>query len=300
MNKKKLFLIANPKSGRAKLKEELLGIISALSAGGYAVTVYPTTRRGDAKEIVSKLSDDYETIVCCGGDGTLNEVVSGMMANKNKYKLGYIPLGTLNEWSGNIGISKNAKTAANDIVSGKPMALDIGKFGESYFVYTASFGAFTSASYATPQNIKNALGQAAYLLESVKSVSEIKPIHLKLLLDGKTEVEGDYLYGGISNSLSCGGIIKLDERLVKFDDGLFEIVLIEKAENISAFGNILDSLLKKNYDSCPHLKQFTASSIKIYGSKNLKWTLDGEMAKGSEPLDIINMQKAVEFIIPQQ
>ncbi|MBQ0084292.1 MAG: YegS/Rv2252/BmrU family lipid kinase [Clostridiales bacterium] len=300
MKEKKIFLIANPKSGRAKVKDELLGIISVFTQSGYTVTVYPTTKRRDATEITAALSDEYEMIVCCGGDGTLNEIISGMMQNENEYKLGYIPLGTLNEWSSSLHISRNARQAAKDIISGRVMSLDIGKFGDKYFAYTASFGAFTSASYSAPQGVKNALGQVAYILEGAREIASIKPIHLKFTLDEKTTVEGDYLYGGVSNSLSCGGVIKLDEALVKLDDGLFEIVLIEKPDNIAAFGNIVDAILTKKYDNCPYLKQFTASRVLIEGQKSLNWTLDGELAKGGQKTEILNLQKAVKFIIPSK
>lgn len=300
METKKLFLIANPKSGRAKVKEELLGIISVFTENGYDVTVHPTSCRNNARDVVASLSGEYETIVCCGGDGTLNEVITGMMQNENEYFLGYIPLGTLNEWSSSLHISKNARTAAKDIVNGKAMPLDIGKFGDKYFAYTASFGAFTSASYSAPQGVKNALGQAAYVLEGAKELTSIKPVHLKFILDDKTVVEGDYLYGGVSNSLSCGGVIKLSEELVKFDDGLFEIVLIEKPDNIASFGTIVDAILTKKYSKSPHLKQFTASKISVTGSKGLKWTLDGEMARGTDPLEILNLQKKIKFIIPNE
>ena len=183
---KKIFLIANPKSGRAKIKNELMNIVDIFTRGGYTVTVYPTARKGDAITVAANLSDEYDTVVCCGGDGTLNEVINGLMQNQNHYKLGYIPAGTLNEWSSGLKISHMPKKAAEDILNGEIRSLDIGLFCDRYFSYTACFGAFTSASYSAPQNVKNAIGQTAYFFEGIKSLSMIKPSYLKFVIHGKT------------------------------------------------------------------------------------------------------------------
>lgn len=298
MEQKKLFLVANPKSGKARVKYELLQIVTVLSEAGYSVTVYPTKCRGDATNAVKALTDEYDTIVCCGGDGTLNEVISGIMHNplKKDFKLGYIPLGTLNEWSSGLNISRDIKKAANDVVNGRVMPLDIGRFDDSYFVYTASFGAFTSASYSAPQEVKNVLGQAAYFFEGIKSLSAIKPIPLKFDIDGET-VEGNFLFGAVSNSLSMGGVIKLDPKKVEFDDGIFEIVLIDNPENLIEFQDIIDALIKRDFNR-KRIQQYKASSITVYGSENINWTLDGEMAQGQKEIKIENIHRAINFIIP--
>ncbi|MBR4973108.1 MAG: YegS/Rv2252/BmrU family lipid kinase, partial [Clostridia bacterium] len=205
---KKLLLIVNPHSGTGKMRPQLLKVVEILSAADYSVTVYPTKARGDATLKVESLSNgDFDLIVVCGGDGTLNEVITGLMHSKISCPLGYIPSGTLNEWSQGLGISKNIAKAAKDIVSGNIIPLDIGKFDDKYFSYTASFGAFTSASYSAPQEIKNVFGQAAYFFEGVRSIGTIKPIKMKFVADDR-EVEGDFLFGAISNSMSVGGIVK--------------------------------------------------------------------------------------------
>ncbi|MBR2040518.1 MAG: YegS/Rv2252/BmrU family lipid kinase, partial [Clostridia bacterium] len=166
MQNKKLLLIVNPCSGKAKMRTALLGVVEVFSKADYDVTVYPTKEREDATKKVATLKDgDYDLIVACGGDGTLNEVITGLMHSGADIPIGYIPAGTLNEWSTGLGISKTIKQAAKDIVKGKEITLDIGKFGDNYFTYTASFGAFTSASYSANQDIKNVLGQTAYILE---------------------------------------------------------------------------------------------------------------------------------------
>ena len=193
MSQKKLLLIVNPCSGKAKIRPNLLGIIEIFSSADYSVTVYPTKERCDATQKIATLrKNKYDLLVVCGGDGTLNEVITGLMQANLDIPVGYIPSGTLNEWSSGLGISREMKKAAQDIVTGKEITLDIGKFGDNYFTYTASFGAFTSASYSTPQDIKNVLGQAAYFFEGIKSLGSLKPLHLKFEYDGKT-IEDDFI-----------------------------------------------------------------------------------------------------------
>ena len=294
---KNMFLIANPKSGRAKIKNELMSIVDIFTRAGFSVTVYPTAARGDATKVASNLSAAYDTVVCCGGDGTLNEVINGLMKNKNKYKLGYIPAGTLNEWSSGLKISHIPKRAAMDILEGEIKALDVGLFGDRYFSYTACFGAFTSASYSAPQNVKNAIGQTAYLFEGIKSLSLIKPSFLKFDIDGKIE-QGNYIFGSISNSVSMGGVIKLDADNIKLDDGLFEILLIENPDNLLQLQEIMDSIIHKQYTKSK-IKFYKAKNITVYGSCGTDWTLDGEHAVGTDKIEIKNVNKAIDFIVPK-
>ncbi|MBE6732529.1 MAG: YegS/Rv2252/BmrU family lipid kinase [Ruminococcaceae bacterium] len=297
METKKLLLIVNPCSGRAKMRGELLRVTEILSGGGYDVTVYPTKAKSDATEKVKSIKDgEYERIVVCGGDGTLNEVITGMMLSGINCTLGYIPAGTLNEWSTGLHISKSIPVAARDIINGSPVQLDIGKFGDKYFSYTASFGAFTEASYSAPQDIKNVLGQAAYFFEGIKSLANIKPISLQLECDGK-QIEGDFLFGAISNSMSVGGIVKFREAMVKLNDGLFEVMLIRSPANISEFQSIVDGILRQDLDR-KGIEFLRTDSLKVYGGSKLSWTLDGEFAEGSSCVEIKNIKRAINFIVP--
>lgn len=295
---KKLLLIVNPCSGRAKMRTELLRVVEILSEGGYTVTVYPTKARGDATDYLLNLSEnEYEIIVVCGGDGTLNEVITGLMKSGLHIALGYIPSGTLNEWSSGLGIARSIPKAAEDITNGKKIKLDIGKFGDKYFSYTASFGAFTDASYSAPQDIKNMLGQAAYFFEGIKSLGNIKPIHLKFKTEDR-ETEGDFLFGAVSNSMSVGGIVKFDESVVKLNDGRFEILLIRNPDNILKLQPIIDGILKRDFDK-EGIEFFTAKSVTVTGAGGLSWTLDGEYAEGTDEIVISNMHNAIELIVPQ-
>lgn len=296
---KNLLLIVNPCSGRAKMRTALLGVVEIFSKADYNVTVYPTKSREDATERVKTVkTGDYDIIVVCGGDGTLNEVITGLMHSGADIPIGYIPAGTLNEWSTGLGISKTIRQAAKDIIKGTEITLDIGKFGDKYFTYTASFGAFTSASYSANQEVKNVLGQTAYFFEGIKSLGNIKPIHLKFCYDGNT-IEGDYLFGAISNSMSVGGIVKFDQSVVKLNDGLFEVLLIENPSNILKLQPLVDGILKRELDR-EGMKFFHTSSMEITGGDGLDWTLDGEHATSENRVEIRNIRKAVRFIVPNK
>jgi YegS/Rv2252/BmrU family lipid kinase len=277
---------------------ELLKVVEVFSYADYLVSVYPTKSRGDATQYVEKLNhDDFDLIVVCGGDGTLNEVIEGIMNSKNNIPLGYIPSGTLNEWSSGLNISRNIETAAKDIINGKKIKLDIGRFNDKYFSYTASFGAFTGASYSTPQEVKNVLGQSAYFFEGIKSLGTIKPIHMKITTEDRV-VEGDYLFGAISNSLSVGGIVKYDKIPVGLNDGLFEIILIKNPDNIVKLQPLVDGILRHEFDR-EGIEFFRSEKFIVETDESVAWTLDGEYAKSNGKLTVENIHGAITFIVPE-
>lgn len=299
MENKKLLLIVNPCSGKAKMRPALLGVVEIFAKADFEVTVYPTKEREDAtKKVATLKTEDYDLIVACGGDGTLNEVITGLMESGADIPIGYIPAGTLNEWSTGLGISKVIKNAAKDIVSGKEITLDIGQFGSKYFTYTASFGAFTSASYSANQDIKNVLGQAAYFFEGIKSLGTIKPIHLKFKADDR-EIEGDFLFGAISNSMSVGGIVKFDQAAVQLNDGLFEVLLVKNPTTVLGFQSIIDGIVKHELNR-ENLEFFRTKEILVSSDGNLDWTLDGEHGVSNDKIKIKNIHNAVRFIVPDK
>ena len=298
MESKRLLLIVNPKSGREKMRGQLLRVTEILTRGGYEVTVYPTKEKGDGTVRAAQIKqNEYDRVVVCGGDGTLNEVITGLMNSGVKCTLGYIPSGTLNEWSSGLHIARDIPTAAKDIINGEMVELDIGKFDDKYFSYTASFGAFTEASYSAPQDIKNVLGQAAYFFEGIKSLGNIKPIHLKFTADDR-EVEGDFLFGAISNSMSVGGIVKFNETTVKLNDGLFEVVLIKNPSSITEFQSILEGILRQDLDR-KGIEFFHTKAITVSGGSDVSWTLDGEYAAGKDEIKIENIHSAIRLIAPE-
>ena len=230
---KRMLFIMNPYAGQRKANRHLADILTTFNRAGYEVIVHMTAGTGDAVRVAEEKAGEVDLITCCGGDGTFNETVTGILRSGADVPLGYIPAGSTNDFAASLKLSLNPLEAAQDIVAGQPVAYDLGQFNDRYFSYVASFGAFTRVSYATPQNVKNALGHTAYLLSSMQEISQIRNEHVRMEIDGEI-VEDDFLFGAICNSTSVGGILMLDPRKVDMCDGQFEILLVRMPRNPSA------------------------------------------------------------------
>lgn len=291
---KELLLILNPTSGTKKAAKNLPDIISVFNRADYDVHVYVTARRGDAVEAVKKFGGRVELIVCCGGDGTLNETVTGLIESGFETPIGYIPSGSTNDFANSLRLSGDVVEAARQIVNGMPKRYDIGCFGDRYFTYIASFGLFTKVSYATPQSIKNALGHTAYVLEGIQELSSIRSEHLKFELDGEI-FEDNYLFGAICNSTNVGGILKLNPEMVDMSDGKFELLLIRSPKDAAELHECVVSIRTQTYD-CGMITFRKASKIRVFERSELVWSLDGERATGSEDIVIENMHERITLI----
>lgn len=292
---KKLLLIVNPCSGKKRANRVLTDIIAVFNRGGYDVSAYMTAARGDAAEVVAARSEEFDAIVCVGGDGTFNEVISGLLSAGSATPVGYIPAGSTNDFANSLKLSKDLLQAARDIVDGTPRPLDVGRFNDRYFSYIASFGAFTRASYATSQSLKNMLGHFAYLLSGVKEVAAIRSKHLRVTLADGTVYEDDYIFGGASNSTSVAGVLTLKEDMVDMSDGLFEVLLIRKPHNPVELTGCVHALLSQKYDT-PMLTLAATNRLEIEAPADMDWTLDGEKAEGTERYVIENLHHAVNVI----
>ena len=293
---KRLLLIMNPTSGTKKANPHLSEILSIFSQAGYESLVWMTQKRGDATEITALRGAEADLIVCIGGDGTFNEVVSGAISAGIKTPIGYIPAGSTNDFAASLGLPKNVIQAAQAIVAGKPQAFDVGRFRDRHFTYVASFGAFTKTSYATPQNVKNALGHMAYVLGGIKELSAIRRCHVAVTLDDGEREEGDYIFGAVSNSTSVGGILTLDPEIVDMNDGQFELLLVKYPENPAELAAMVIALTSQNYES-PFLIFRTARKLEVEASPDMDWTLDGEFAKGCSELVIENLHSAISVVV---
>lgn len=291
---KQLLLIMNPYSGMKVGKRYLADILERFCAAGYVPTVFMTTGPGNGRDMAAAHAAGKDLVVCLGGDGTFNEVVSGVLTSGADVPIGYIPCGSTNDFANSIHLNKNLIKATQDILEGTPHTFDIGRFGERYFSYVASFGAFTRASYATPQNVKNALGHLAYILEGIKDISTIRPQHLRIQTEQDT-FEDDYIFGAISNSTSVGGVLTLDPKTVDMNDGLFELLLIKKPNNAAELSECIRSLLEQNYDS--HMLTFHSTDrLTVTADPTMDWTLDGEREEGHEQIDVQNIHNAIRLI----
>ena len=293
---KRLLMIMNPAAGTKKANPHLSEILSIFSQAGYECVVWMTQKRGDATELTARYAADTDLIVCVGGDGSFNEVVTGAVNAGISTPIGYIPAGSTNDFAASLGLSRNVVQAAQDIVAGRPRPFDVGRFRDRCFTYVASFGAFTRTSYATSQSVKNALGHLAYILGGIKELSSLHRYHVATELDGEKKLEGDYIFGAVSNSTSVGGILTLDPEIVDMNDGQFELLLVKYPENPAELAAMVIALTSQNYES--HFLIFrTARKLEVEASPDMDWTLDGEFAKGCSELVIENLHSAISVVV---
>ena len=291
---KKLFFALNPYAGTRKANRVLPEILSVFNRADFDVSVYITQGPGDLTAAIARLASHADLVVCCGGDGTFNETITGLLTAGLDKPVGYIPAGSTNDFANSLKLPTDPVAAARLIATGKPEPYDVCRFGSRYFSYVASFGAFTKASYSTPQNVKNALGHTAYLLEGIHELSQIRTSHVALELDGEL-LEDDYLFGAICNSTSIGGILTLDPNQVDMKDGLFEVLLVRKPRDLSEIAECISAVQKQQYN-CRMMTFRSAREVKITSNADMFWTLDGEKAQGGPELTITNLHHAIQLI----
>ena len=291
---KRMLFVMNPFAGQRRANRFLPDIISLYNRAGYDVTTYMTGGPGEAVQVVERLAPQMDLIVACGGDGTMNETISGILRSGADVPIGYIPAGSTNDFASSLGLSANIMQAAQEVLEGSPQPYDVGDFGGRYFSYVASFGAFTRTSYATPQTIKNALGHTAYLLEGIQELSQIRKEHIRMEIDDMV-VEDDFLFGAISNATSVGGILTLDPKQVDLSDGKFEILLVRAPRNLTEISECIQAVQSQKYN-CAMITFRSASQVRVYASEDMPWTLDGEKEMGRSCIDVRNLHHAVRLM----
>ena len=292
---KKMLFIMNPYSGKRRANKYLVEILETFNRAGYQVTVHMTAGRGDATEVAKTLGAEMDIVVCCGGDGTFNETVAGVMKCGKEVSVGYIPAGSTNDFAASLKLPTEPLEAAQEIVEGEPVAYDAGSFCGRFFSYVASFGAFTKTSYTTPQSIKNALGHTAYVLSGISELSQIHPEHIRMEINGET-VEDDFLFGAICNSTSVGGILTLDPKQVDMADGKLEVLLVRSPHSLLELTECIAAVQSQQYNNCEMITFRSGSEIKITADPNMPWTLDGEREDGHGEIQVLNNHLAYRLM----
>lgn len=292
---KKMLFILNPFSGQKRANRYLVEILDIFEKAGYDVAIHLTNAAGDAAAAVARLGEGMDIIACCGGDGTFNETISGIISQGLDIPVGYIPAGSTNDFAASMKLSSDILQAARDIVEGEPVAYDAGDFGGRIFSYIASFGAFTKVSYSTPQYIKNVLGHTAYVLEGIQELSQIGVEHVKMVI-GEETVEDDFLFGAICNSTSVGGVLTLDPEQVDMQDGKLEVLLVRAPKNLLEIPECIQAVQSQNYNNCEMITFRSASKIQVTASADMAWTLDGEREDGHSEIAVHNRHLAYRLI----
>ena len=299
MDNNKMLLVINPVSGKNKAKEFAPDIIKRFEEAGYEVNTVYTLKEKNAYKIVIESGHDADLIVCVGGDGTLKETVGGVMDASLNKPIGYIPMGSTNDFARSIGIPRNDVMAAVDnIIEGTPYPVDIGRFENEKFIYVAAFGNFTAISYNTSQKLKNALGHSAYYIPAVKDFFKMKPYHAKVVADDEV-FEGDYFYGATSNSYSIGGMPVLYNIGVKFDDGMHELILIKMFKNPKQMAQVISAMLRRDARDNDMIVYRHAKTIKFVFDKPTPFTLDGEFGGDRLVASTSTLKHAVKIILKE-
>lgn len=292
---KKLLFIYNAKSGKAKIRNSLADVIDTFVKAGYRVEAYPTQCAGDAKRKVKEIGKKFNHIVCSGGDGTLNEVISGVMDIDKNPVIGYIPSGSTNDFAASIKLPKTIEQSAKIAVKGQPIKVDVGEFNDRNFIYIAGFGLFTSVSYQTSQALKNTMGHTAYIIEGAKTLGDFsKSYRMKFAFNGKV-ISDRFIYGMITNTRSVGGFQNIMGNSVVLNDGLFEVTLVKEIKNVVELENVLEALVNPS-KKCDNVYRFKTPSLSIISEEPVAWVLDGESGGTHKRVKISINEKAIKIM----
>ena len=294
---KKLLFVANPISGKGAVKNKLLDIINIFIKNGWNVNIHLTQGKDDACNVIRKTGNKFDLVVVLGGDGTLNEGIRGIMdiPQEKRPRIGYIPMGTTNDFAANLKIPKNPLLAAKNIVNGNDFQYDIGCFNDKKFAYVAAFGAFTDVAYNTPQQNKNLLGQTAYFLEGIKKIHSLKSYKMKVS-SGDTEFEDEFIFGMVSNTNYLGGIKAEKVFKAQLNDGMFEVILIRRPKTLLEVQDLIAHLLIQEFNT-DAFKVFCSNNVRFESEKDIPWTLDGEFGGEERRVEISLKEKAVTMLL---
>lgn len=290
-----LMMIINPAAGRGGYKKNLPEALKMLSDAGYAVSVFFTEHRGHATELAAEYGAGFEKLLVLGGDGTLAEAIAGLMSMEVRPQVGYIPIGTANDIARTVGLTKNdILEGVRRFLKGEAKAFDTGRRDGGYFNYVAAFGAFTEVSYGTPQEFKKQLGEAAYLIGAAKSLSKLKSRHVRVEHDGG-ELEGEFLYGGVSNAYSVGGVVDLPRDEIDLGDGLHELIMVKKLPSAAALASLAAKVLSHDYSSEYIVLLHTKKARFIFDEPET-WSFDGEDGGAHSDISFENCPRAIQLI----
>jgi YegS/Rv2252/BmrU family lipid kinase len=297
---KKILFVVNKKTGAGKNSSKVYEAVREFAAAGYATTICPIDigLRMEAADFLRE--EQYDKVICMGGDGTLSHTVTSVMELEDRPVIGYIPAGTTNDFSHNIGLGKDIKRAALTAVYGDRLSFDIGKFNDRYVTYVAVFGAFSDVSYGTNQYFKNVFGHAAYVIKGIaaapKSLSDKS--HMKIETDDET-IEGDFVFGAIGNTFTVGGFRLNEMKRENLHDGYFELILIPAPKSKSELPRIAASILRDKVDS-PYVIFRRIKRARITAEQNTAWTIDGEEGGNITQADFEVAPEAVTVMVPER
>lgn len=293
-----MLFFVNPNAGHAEIRTHLMDVLEIFTLGGYDVTVHPTSHAGEITQVIAEEGGGYDMVVSAGGDGTLNETVSGLMTLEQPPLLGYLPGGTVNDVASTLHLPKNCLDAASVVIGGREARIDLGSFNDRWFAYVAAFGAFTGVAYRTAQSDKRMLGRLAYLLRGVQALGEIRPIHVRAVTAERT-IEDDVVLGLVSSTTSVGGFKAKRGLEISLTDGLSEVVLVRDVKNLMELNAMASAILRQDFEN-EYFYLLRTNHIDFYFDEEVPWTLDGEFGGSLRRAEIRNHRQALRIMVPAE
>ena len=286
----RLLFIYNPHAGRQRAKNMLSDLLTVFAREGFEITVRPTLAPGDAARVAAQQGEGYDRVVCCGGDGTLNETVDGLLSipSQRRPVLGYVPAGTTNDFARNLDLPKTVRGMAQVACQGVPRAIDVGELGGKRFLYIAAFGLFTDVSYSTPQTSKHILGHMAYVLEGAGRLANVPSYPMEVTSPQGHRVEGEFIYGMVGNTVSVGGMMNLPRDLVRLDDGQFEVFLVRQPKTGKDWQSIFAAFAGQKIPEDGAVVGFSCGEVTFRSSQPVAWTVDGEFGGEHTEVTVVN------------
>lgn len=292
----KTLMIVNLEAGKGDFENQLSFVVMELKNKGFDVVIKYTEKSFGADKIIERYKQEYDLLIVCGGDGTLNQAVNALTKINKKVSVSFIPIGTTNDFAKTLNLPKKGIEIAQNIINSKALQVDTGVFNNKYFNYIAAFGAFTEVAYSTERINKKKFGVFSYMINCIKQIKNIKPYKIKIYFDNEV-IEDEFIYGGISNSLSIGGLkwFKADE--ISLSDGKLEVILIKKPKNILGYFGIIKSIILKDYSEDLNIIYSQDESLKLETEEKIEWTIDGEAAGSYQKVEISTINKNIEFLV---
>lgn len=296
---KKCIIIMNPESGKVKSLSSKKEFYDILRKHGYDAEIRYTKAKRDATRIVEELEDDVDLVISAGGDGTLNEVVTGNLKRNKKLVLANLPMGTTNDVANMYGYTKNYQKNLELLLNGVRKKVDVCYIDETPFVYVACLGDYIDMAYNTPRDLKKKYGKTAYILYGLRQLrNKIHRYKVKYKVDG-VEHEGEYSFFFITNSSRVAGVDDIYYD-IKMDDNMFEVALANPKTKADIL-RMLVQVTMKDVKEVPGITYYQTNNFEIefLNKRKTSWCIDGEEYPSSSNKFTFKVEQKIKMLIPR-
>ncbi|KIL34199.1 diacylglycerol kinase [Cohnella kolymensis] len=289
----KAAIILNPAAGNAQLPENIDRIAHKLRDQYDDVTIYETKEAGDGAGFVKKIASEVQLIVGAGGDGTIHELINALAPLENRPLFAVVPGGTCNDFSRAIGMAQDPLAAAEQIMSHRIRQVDIGKYGDKYFLNFWGIGLIAQVSTNIDSNLKDKLGKLSYYLSAAQTIPGFEPFLLKVESE-RFEYNGKACLLIVSNGAYTGGVKTFFPK-TDLQDGLFDVLII-KETSIELAWQAIQSKMTSDIPESDNISYFRADKLTVLATPDQRIDCDGEIS-GRTPVYLENMRQHLSVIL---